>query len=55
VRKELASAGLMRVENDVYLATDSAATMAITRPENPQRDKRDKALHSEECHGAEAR
>jgi len=54
VRNDLVAVGLMRVENNVYLATDSTVTMPIMDLKNPHRDKRDIALHSEKCHGAEA-
>lgn len=49
-RKDLAEAGMIAVENDLYLWRDAGVQMAIIL----QRDKRDTALQSEKCHGAEA-
>jgi hypothetical protein len=50
VRKELATAATIAVENDLYLWRDTGVQMGIIL----QRDKRDIALQSEKCNGAEA-
>lgn len=49
-RKELAEIGKVLVESDLYLWRDGGVQMAIML----QRDKRDIALQSENCNGAEA-
>lgn len=50
VRTDLSSAGQIAVESDLYLWRDAGVQMAIIL----QRDKRDNALQSEKCNGAEA-
>lgn len=49
-RKELVEAGKVLVTNDLYLWRDAGVQTTIVL----QRDKRDRALHSEKRHGAEA-
>ena len=49
-RKDLAEAGMIAVENDLYLWRDAGVQMAIIL----QRDKRDIALQNDKCNDAEA-
>ena len=50
VRKDLTDLGELLVQNDVYMTSDIGMKMGISF----RRDSRDKAGHSEICHGAEA-
>jgi len=50
VRSALQDAGLIAVESDLYLWSDGGVQMAIML----QRDRRDRALQSKNCNGAEA-